>query len=114
MWKEFIVRFLLGGTVVSVFAVLGDLFTPKSFAGLFGAAPSVALASLGLAIAKHGNMYASIEGRSMIGGAMALCLYSQIVSVLMIRHKQPAFRVTLLTIPLWFIVAFGLWLVVLG
>jgi len=31
---------------VSAFAVIGDLFKPKSFGGLFGAAPSVALATL--------------------------------------------------------------------
>jgi hypothetical protein len=46
----FIVRFLIGGAIVSMFAALGDVLKLKSFAGLFGVAPSVALASLGLAI----------------------------------------------------------------
>ena len=46
--KETLLRFFIGGAVVSAFALLGDLFKPKSFAGLFGAAPSVALATLGL------------------------------------------------------------------
>jgi hypothetical protein len=36
---EYIVRFLVGGAVVSAFAMLGDVLRPKSFAGLFGAAP---------------------------------------------------------------------------
>ena len=36
---EYLVRFLVGGIVVSAFAVLGDLLRPKSFAGLFGALP---------------------------------------------------------------------------
>jgi hypothetical protein len=40
--SELILRFLIGGTVVSLFAVLGDVFRPKSFAGLFDCAPSVA------------------------------------------------------------------------
>ena len=40
---EYIVRFLVGGAVVSAFAMLGDVLRPKCFAGLFGAAPSVAL-----------------------------------------------------------------------
>jgi hypothetical protein len=31
-------RFIVGGTVVSVFALVGDLLKPKSLAGLFGAA----------------------------------------------------------------------------
>jgi hypothetical protein len=34
---EYVVRFLVGGVVVSAFAVLGDVLRPKSFAGLFGA-----------------------------------------------------------------------------
>jgi hypothetical protein len=40
-----IIRFVVGGLAVSAFAVLGDVFRPKSFAGLFGAAPSIALAT---------------------------------------------------------------------
>lgn len=52
---EYVIRFLLGGTVVSAFAMLGDILRPKSFAGLFGAAPSVALAALGIAIYQHGG-----------------------------------------------------------
>jgi len=43
-----LLRFLIGGLVVSVFAVISDIVKPKSFAGLFGAAPSVALATIGL------------------------------------------------------------------
>jgi hypothetical protein len=54
-------RFLVGGAVVSLFAILGDLLKPKTFAGLFGAAPSVALATLGLTIVKDGKLYASRE-----------------------------------------------------
>ena len=41
---EILARFVIGGVVVSVFALIGDVIKPKSFAGLFGAAPSVALA----------------------------------------------------------------------
>ena len=35
---EYVVRFLVGGVVVSAFAMLGDVLRPKSFAGLFAAA----------------------------------------------------------------------------
>jgi hypothetical protein len=41
----YVVRFLVGGILVSAFAMLGDILRPKSFAGLFGAAPSVALST---------------------------------------------------------------------
>jgi len=43
---EYGLRFLAGGIAVSAFAALGDTLRPKSFAGLFGAAPSIALATL--------------------------------------------------------------------
>jgi hypothetical protein len=52
---EYLVRFLVGGVVVSAFAMLGDVLRPKSFAGLFGAAPSVALATLGIAVYRDGS-----------------------------------------------------------
>jgi hypothetical protein len=38
--SQILVRFLVGGAVVSAFAIVGDLLKPESFAGLFGAAPS--------------------------------------------------------------------------
>ena len=56
-------RFLAGGLMVTAFAILGDVLRPKSFAGLFGAAPSVALATLSLALFKQGGIYVSVEGR---------------------------------------------------
>jgi hypothetical protein len=37
---EYVVRFLVGGIVVSAFSMLGDVLRPKSFAALFGAVPS--------------------------------------------------------------------------
>ena len=40
---QLVLRFVVGGLVVSLFTVIGDVLKPKSFAGLFGAAPSVAL-----------------------------------------------------------------------
>lgn len=43
---EYILRFTVGGAIVSAFAPLGDMLRPKSFAGLLGAAPSVTLATL--------------------------------------------------------------------
>ena len=36
---EYSLRFFAGGIAVSTFAALGDTLRPKSFAGLFGAAP---------------------------------------------------------------------------
>jgi tetrahydromethanopterin S-methyltransferase subunit C len=47
---QLVFRFLVGGLIVSLFAALADVLKPKSFAGLFGAAPSVGLATLALTV----------------------------------------------------------------
>ncbi len=107
--KELIFRFLIGGTLVSIFALLGDIVRPKSFAGLFGAAPSIALATLGLTIATQGKEYAATEARSMILGAIAFIVYASIVSKVMMRYKPPTLATTLTLLLSWFVTAFGLW-----
>jgi hypothetical protein len=106
-------RFVVGGFVVSLFAVLGNILKPKSFAGLFGAAPSVALATLGLTIATNGRSYAAIEARSMILGAAAFCLYAILCSRLMMRNQIPAATATISGLTLWLVLAIGTWAVVL-
>ena len=107
-------RFLLGGLVVSLFSKAGDLFKPKSFAGLFGAAPSVALATMILTVAKHGHEYAAVEARSMIIGSVAFLLYAVCVSTTMVHRPMKAMKATLLLLPVWFGVALGGWWLLLG
>ena len=87
---EYLVRFLVGGVIVSAFAVLSDVLRPKSFAGLFGAAPSVGLATLAMA------------------GAVALAIYSVVVCQLLVRGRLRAAPATLLSLVVWLIVACGL------
>ncbi|HET9792745.1 MAG TPA: DUF3147 family protein [Candidatus Angelobacter sp.] len=114
MWRDLLVRFLIGGTAVTSFALLGDLFKPKSFAGLFGAAPSIALASLALAFANHGREYAAIESKSMLGGAVAFFLYSQLVSWLLVRYKIPSMTASTAALLLWFAVSLAIWSLLMG
>lgn len=102
-------RFLIGGVVVSAFATVGGLFKPTSFAGLFGAAPSVALATLAITISKDGKAFAGTECRSMMAGAVGLCLYSILVCQLLIRFRRSALIATLSALPFWLLTAFGLW-----
>jgi uncharacterized membrane protein (GlpM family) len=111
--KELIIRLVVGGTAVSFFAVLGDLFKPKSIAGPLGAAPSVALATLSLTALKDGKAYAQTEARSMIVGAIAFLIYALCVSRLLVRHRLPALAVTASSILTWMAAAFGLWYAVL-
>ena len=107
---EILLRAVIGGVVVSAFALLGDVFQPKRFAGLFGAAPSVALASLGLAIASNGKLYAALEARSMAGGAIVFFVYAYCVCVVMMKYKPSAMLCSLAMIPIWCATAFGLWM----
>lgn len=85
-----LIRFLVSGAVVSGFAIIGDVLKPRSFAGLFGAAPSVALATLGLTVATEGPSYAATEARSMMAGAVAFFFYASLVSWIMMRYKMKA------------------------
>jgi hypothetical protein len=106
--SEYIVRFLVGGAAVSAFAMLGDILRPKSFAGLFGAAPSVALATLGIAIYQHGAGYAALQSQAMMAGAIALAAYSVVVCHLLVRTRLRALPATLLSLVVWLTAAFGL------
>jgi len=106
---ELVIRFLIGGVVVSLFAVIGDILRPKSFAGLFGAAPSIALATLGLTISQHGGQYAAIEAHSMVLGAFAFFTYSVCVSWVLARHKAAVLPTAIFLMSVWFGVSLGLW-----
>ena len=110
---EFVYRFVIGGLIVSLFALIGDIMRPRSFAGLFGAAPSVALATLALTIVADGKWYAATEARSMVIGAVALCLYAFVVIRLLIKWKLHAAPATVCAIPVWLIFSIGTWLLLL-
>lgn len=107
--SEYVIRFLIGGAVVSAFSMLADVLKPKSFAGLFGAAPSVALATLGIAIYQHGAGYAGSQSKAMMAGAAALMVYSVFVCQLLMRTRMRALPASLLSIVVWLTAAFGLW-----
>jgi hypothetical protein len=105
---EYGLRLLMGGIGVSGFAALGDTLRPKSFAGLFGAAPSIALASLLITLSQKGAPFAAAEGRSMIAGALALAAYSWTVCVLLKKFMMSSWTATLAALVVWFAVAFGI------
>ncbi|GAC1702579.1 MAG: DUF3147 family protein [Candidatus Acidiferrum sp.] len=106
-------RFLAGGLLVSVFAIIGDVLKPKSFAGLFGAAPSIALATLTLTIVTDGRLYAAKESRSMLIGAAAFSLYACLCIQLLVRCQWSATRSAVVSLVLWFACAFAMWFVFL-
>jgi uncharacterized membrane protein (GlpM family) len=106
---QLIIRFLTGGLFVSAFAVLGTVLKPKSFAGLFGAAPSVALAALILTVHTEGPAYAAFEARSMLAGAIAFLIYAWSAMFLLHRYKQSAKLVTSILLIGWLAVALTIW-----
>jgi hypothetical protein len=106
---QLLFRFLIGGIVVCAFAAISDLLKPKSFAGLFGAAPSVALATLYLTISSQGKIWAATETRSMMAGAAAFFVYASCASSLLLKRNASSLLVTVSLIPVWLAASFGLW-----
>jgi hypothetical protein len=68
---EYVVRFLVGGAVVSVFAMLG------------------------IAIYRHGAGYSAVQDGSMMAGTVALAFYSVVVCHLLVRARLRALPATM-------------------
>lgn len=113
MIAELVLRFLVGGTLVAAFALLGDMFAPKSFAGLFAGAPSVALATMILTVHTNGAAFASIEARSMALGGAAFAVYATALAAVLHRRKTRPWTAALALLPIWFILAAGAYALVL-
>jgi hypothetical protein len=107
MIAELALRFLLGGLIVSAFSLTGELWKPKIFSGLFGAAPSVALASLALAFGKHGAGEVALLARSMVVGALALYAYGAACVFTTRRERWPVWVSALSAWLAWFAAAFA-------
>lgn len=101
-------RFLLGATLVSLFAAIGSSFKPKSFAGIFGAAPPIALASLAIASHEHGPVHVQQLARSMALGALALACYSVTCVALLAIRGLPVMASAALAWGSWGLAATGL------
>ena len=106
--SEYVVRFIAGGIVVSAFALLGDILRPKSFAGLFSAAPSVALVTLALAFEKEGAEYVGAEAQAMFFGSVALGMSGFLVCHLLMRRRWSALSAGGAALFIWFGVAASL------
>ena len=106
---QWLIRFAIGGSLVAAFAVIGDVTRPKGFAGLFAAAPSVALASLALTIRIEGADEAAVMARSMICGAVAFCVYATVCMLFLAKRHWPARRAAFCLLPIWGLAAVLLW-----
>jgi len=97
---DLVLRFVIGGLVVSAFAALGELWRPKTFSGLFGAAPTVALASLALAFHEHGADYVQTAAQTMMLGGLAMTVYC---ATLVVLTRQRHFPVWLGAVAAWLV-----------
>jgi len=78
---------LAGGTLVCLFAVLSELVEPKRFAGLFSAAPAVAIAGLAITLLDKGAHDGRDSAIGMMAGAAAMAVYAAVV-VLLLRRRS--------------------------
>jgi hypothetical protein len=85
----------------------GDMWRPKTFAGMFGAAPSVALASLALTAGKQGPAVVSVLGRSMVVGSVALLAYAMTCVFAAKHHRWPVWLSAVGAWLVWITVAVG-------
>jgi uncharacterized membrane protein (GlpM family) len=98
-----LIKGLVGGLLVLAFALLSEALTPKRFAGLFGAAPAVALAGLAIVLLDKGAHDAHQEAVGMLAGAGGMVVYALVVITLL--RRLPANRAALSALGAWFGVA---------
>jgi hypothetical protein len=110
---QFFVRFVVDGLVVAAFAVVGDVLKPKRFAGIFGAAPAVALGTLGLTYMEKGAHDVATMGTSMMAGAVGFLVYSVVVSFAMERLALPGWLLAGGSWLIWLAVSLVIWGLVL-
>jgi hypothetical protein len=113
---ELLIRVVVGGLVISAFAVVGDTLKPKpSPASLAAPRPSPSPRSL----SPFGKdvEYVGLEARSMLAGAIALVVYSLLVCRLLLRShgRAPVSSVVAASASwlVWLAVALGIWSVML-
>ena len=99
---------LVGGLAVVGFSLVGQAGHPKRFAGLFSAAPSVALASLAMTLVAKGAGATLPYAQGMLIGSAGMIAYC-LVSLVLINRLH-ALVGSILACLAWFAVAGGLYL----
>jgi uncharacterized membrane protein (GlpM family) len=97
------IKGLAGGSLVVAFALLSQGLEPKRFAGLFSAAPAVALAGLTVTLLDKGAHDAHQSSAGMIAGALGMAVYAAAVIPLLRRTRPPGASVAAVSV--WTVVA---------
>jgi uncharacterized membrane protein (GlpM family) len=94
---------LAGGCLVVVFALISEGLMPKRFAGLFGAAPAVALAGLVIVVLDKSAHDAQQDAVGMLAGCAGMIAYAA-AAVLLLRRVS-ATRAAAVALVAWIIPA---------
>jgi len=97
------VKALAGGLLVVAFAVVSESLKPKRFAGLFSAAPAVALAGLTITLLDKSAHDAHQAAVGMLAGSGGMIAYAGVVIPLLRRMR--ASRAATAALAAWVIVA---------
>jgi len=81
---------LAGGALVVVFALISEAIEPKRFAGLFGAAPAVAIAGLTIVLLDKGHHDAHQNTVGMLAGCAGMVSYAAACVPLLRRVRATA------------------------
>ncbi len=95
---------LAGGGLVVAFSLLSEGLSPKRFAGLFGAAPAVALAGLTIVLLDKGSHDAHESAVGMLAGTGGMIAYAAFAIPLLRRLRAANAAAA----------ALGAWIVVAG
>ena len=98
-----VVKALAGGSLVTAFALLSQGLGPKRFAGLFSAAPAVAIAGLAITLLDKGSHDAQQNSLGMLAGSAGMMAYAATAVVLL--RRLPVGRAATAALVSWFIVA---------
>jgi hypothetical protein len=81
------IKGLVGGGLVVAFALLSEGLSPKRFAGLFSAAPAVAIAGLTVVVIGESTHKAHENAIGMIAGSVGMVAYAT-AAVPLLRRKR--------------------------
>jgi uncharacterized membrane protein (GlpM family) len=109
--NDLVLRFALGGVAVSLFSAVSELFKPKSFSGIFGAAPAVALVSLALTFEQRGKAVVHDHAQGMICGGLGFLMYACACVYTTANRRIPVWAGAVLCWGAWFLVAASAWFV---
>lgn len=97
------IKGLAGGSLVTLFALLSETLSPKRFAGLFGAAPAVAIAGLAVTLLDKGSHDAHQNAVGMLAGTAGMIAYAAAAIPLLRRVSAP--RASVVALGAWFAAA---------